>query len=126
MDLKNIGSKFKFISALCYDSLCDVYEYQYLENPKTSSLEGELTKVYEGVPCRVSYERFQNAQPNEDVQSLNVGIRLFFNGDDAKIKEGSVIHVFKNGSEMIFKSAGGTAIYGSHCEIKLIASKDKA
>ena len=120
MKLTNTGERFRFISALCYDCTCDVYEYEYSRNQDTSAEEKTLTKVSEGIPCRISYERFGNSAEKEDVNSLNVGIKLFWDGSRADIKAGSVIHVFKKGQEMVFKSAGGSALYGSHSEIRLI------
>lgn len=126
MNFFGLSEKFKVIPALCYDCICDVYEYKYDFSKKLSSEVPSLIKVYEGIPCRVSYENFGHSRELDDINSISVGIKLFWRGDDASIKEGSVIHVFKNGKEVIFESAGGAACYGSHSEIKLIAFKNKA
>ena len=120
MELKNLGEKFRFVSALCYDCLCDIYEYEYSKDEETSAEEKSLEMVYESVPCRISYERFGSSDEKEDVNSFNVGIKLFWDGSQAQIKEGSVVHVFKGREEQIFKSAGGSALYGSHSEVRLI------
>jgi hypothetical protein len=126
MKLTNIGERYRFTSALCYDSFCDVYEYEYSKNQETSAQEKTLTKVHEGIPCRVSYERFDNSAEKEDVSSLNERIKLFWDGTQAQIKAGSLVHIFKNGREEVFKSAGTSAKYGSHSEIRLIPFEGRA
>ena len=126
MKLINYGEKFRFTSALCYDCLCDVYEYEYSKDENTSAQEKTLAKVSEGVPCRISYERFDNSAEKEDVSSLNERIRLFWDGSRTEINAGSVIHIFRKGREEIFRSAGKTARYGSHSEIRLVPFEDRA
>ena len=126
MQLKNLGKKFRALSALCYDCTCDVYEYRYLKNPASAVWEKSLVKAFGGVPCRLSYEKFGSSSEKEDVNGLSVGIKLFWDGNDAEIKEGSLLHVFKDGKEFVFHSAGGCAFYGSHCEVRLVSAKDKA
>ena len=126
MKLDYLGNKFRFISALCYDCTCDVYEYVYAKNDTAKVMEKSLSKVYEGIPCRISYDRFDSSMETEDANCLNVGIRLFWDGSQADIKEGSLIHVFKYGREEIFISAGKSAEYGSHSEVKLKVFKNRA
>lgn len=103
-----------------YIGTCDVIEYGNIVSNSAFTKKGETT-VYSGIPCRLSYNRFNNMYPSatsETAASASQQIKLFL-APETIIKSGSKIVVTQNGVTTAFKSSSAPSYYVSHQEITL-------
>ncbi|MGN1318068.1 MAG: hypothetical protein ACI4VF_03565 [Lachnospirales bacterium] len=108
--------KYKNVVKRFYTGLCDVYEYKDIKVGNITKKAEE--KVYEGIPCRLSYSA-DSKTANSDVANI-VGqtIKLFLDSDIV-IKSGSKIVVTQNGRTIEYKNSGEAMVYQTHQEIML-------
>lgn len=108
-------SKFKGIAERLYTGKCDVFEYK---SNTTGVIKQQEVKIFENIPCRISYKKNINGLKNEVVSSAEQTIVLFIS-PDIDIKKGSKIVVTQNNKTVAYKSSGEPAMYQTHQEITL-------
>ena len=120
-----------------FDSLCRVIIRKKFMAPDGSSQFKEEI-LYEGIPCRISYEsvlpskkssrleRLSFTRKNDTMAAeISATVKLFVSAD-ADIPSGSKIVVFKQGMELCFVSSGIAAVYPGHKEIMMTAQEEYA
>ncbi len=101
---------------------CDIYEY---ESNTKGIVHTELKKVYEGIPCRLSFEQERERESrNTYAQSNKEQYAKLILSNEPMIKAGSVIDVEQNNVKKRYKSSGEPSIYSSHQEIMLEIYKE--
>lgn len=108
--------KFRKPVEMLYTGLCDIYEYRSLK--KGAITKQEEVKVYEAVPCRLSYENDSKTADSAGGDSLNQVIKLFIS-PDIEIKAGSKIVATQNNRTVAYKNSGTAMVYQTHQEIVL-------
>ncbi|MDO4301551.1 MAG: hypothetical protein Q4D26_09210 [Clostridia bacterium] len=108
-------SRFRGIAEKLYTGKCDIFEYK--SNTK-GLIKYQETKVFENIPCRISYKNNSSSKENEVANSAEQAI-VFFVAPDIDIKPGSKIIVTQNGRTVEYKSSGEPAVYQTHQEIRL-------
>ena len=94
--------------------------------------------LYEGLPCRISYEQLSPAKKSSRLERLSftrkndtlaaeisAAVKLFVSAD-ADIPPGSKIVVYKEGKELCFVCSGIAAVYPSHREIIMVSQEEYA
>lgn len=127
---------FKAVESL-YDCRCRVIVRKKLKSAD-GSVRFENEVLYEGLPCRISYEAISSAKKSSRQERLNftrkndtlaeeisATVKLFFS-PSADIPPGSEIVVFKEGAEFHYVSAGIAAVYPGHKEIVLVSREEFA
>lgn len=108
-----------------YDGKATVYDFAYVDNGHGAKvLSGTPTKVYEDIPCRLSYENIE-ANTQDHYGDLVQEIVLFCD-PSYKINPGAKITIEQAGGTFTYQCAGLRAMYFSHQEIKLTAYRERA
>lgn len=98
---------------------CTISVYQEVTNPvtKITSFKDEI--VFENLPCRLSFETVNVANPVGTATQVSQSIKLFLDPVIA-VPPGSKITVTQNGVTVDYKQSGQPAIYTNHQEIALV------
>lgn len=120
-----------------YDYVCRVIVRKKVK-AADGSFRFEDKVLYEGLPCRISYESVSSAKRSSRLERLNftrkndtlaaeisATVRLFVS-PDADIPPGSKVVVSGVDKEFCFVSSGIAAVYPGHKEIVLISSEEYA
>ena len=110
IDLK----KFRGIAEKLYTGECD---FEYKSNT-TGVIKQQEVKLFENIPCRISYKNNNSSTENEAASSAEQTIVLFIS-PDIDIKRGSKVVVTQNDRTVAYKSSGEPAVYQTHQEIRL-------
>lgn len=102
------------------------------------SVQFKKEVLYEGLPCRISYESVNPSKKSSRLERLSftrkndtlaaeilATVKLFVSAD-ADIPPGSEIVVMKEGRELCFVSSGIAAVYPGHKEIMMAAREEFA
>lgn len=108
-----------------YKGLCTITGYQKVENPLTKITSLEPHEVATDQKCRVSYQKFPQAEQSESVNALTQVVKLFIS-PDITIEPGSKITVIQNGITETYKSSGKPAVYENHQEVVLELEGEEA
>lgn len=108
-----------------YTDICSIYEYQKAKDPKTKITEAKLVKVFENVPCRISFKNIAAVQQTDSSATISQITTLFIS-PEIVIKENSKIDIIRNGRVLEYKNSGTPAIYCTHQEISLSLYKENA
>lgn len=120
----------KFTRSL-FDCVCRVVvKKKYKAADGSVRLEDEV--LYDGIPCRISYEAISPAKKSSRQERINFArkndtlaaeisaeVKLFVPAD-ADIPPGSTVVVSKAGKELYFVCSGVAAVYSGHREIVMI------
>lgn len=101
-----------------YDGSMTVSEYRQVTDPVTKLTDCREVTVLEGQPCRLSFDRVQQAEKERGAEGIVQVIRLFAAPEPA-IKPGSKIVVAQNGVTTAYQCSGVPAVYATHQEIIL-------
>lgn len=108
-----------------YIDICSIYEYQKAKDPKTKITESKLVKVFENIPCRISFKNVATAQQTDSSATISQITTLFIS-PEIVIKENSKIDIIRNDRVLEYKNSGTPAIYSTHQEISLNLYKENA
>lgn len=109
-----------------YTDVCDVVERRDYVDPKTKiTRKNQEVKVYENLPCRVSFETVKAASETESASNVEQSVKLFVS-PDVDIKSGSKVIVNRGGNIVEYSASGEPAVYSSHKEILLKIFKEWA
>lgn len=108
-----------------YTDTCSIYEYQKAKDPKTKITESKLVKVFENIPCRISFKNVATAQQTDSSATISQITTLFIS-PEIVIKENSKIDIIRNDRVLEYKNSGTPAIYSTHQEISLNLYKENA
>lgn len=101
-----------------YVGTCDIVEYVKLKENDGSTVLG-TNKVYEKVPCRLSYATAKSAEQSDNGSvDITQAIKLFI-APELNIKPGSNIIVTQNGRTAEYVSSGQSSLYETHQEVRL-------
>ena len=120
-----------------FDSECRVIvRKKYKAADGSTKFKDEV--LYEGLPCRISYEQLSSAKKSSRLERLSftrkndtlaaeisTAVRMFVS-EDADIPPGSKIFVNKEGKELCFVCSGIAAVYPGHREILMISGEEYA
>lgn len=114
----------RYIEAL-YSGAADVYDFQYEDTGHGAKvLSSEPQLVYEGIPCRISYE---NREANDQDRYGDVRQEIVMFCDPSyRIRPGARIEVEQAGASQSYECAGKAAVYVSHQEIRLEIHRERA
>lgn len=104
-----------------YIGICDVIEYMDIESSGSRFTKKEEAAIYTGIPCRLSYSRYNQmypAVPSDTAASVSQLVKLFL-APEIIIKSGSKIIVTQNGATTAYRSSGAPSYYSTHQEIAL-------
>lgn len=120
-----------------YDCVCRVV-IQKKTKAADGSVRFEDEILYEGLPCRISYESVGSAKKSSRLErpnstrkndtlaaEISAYIRLFVS-PDADIPPGSAVVVSKADREIHFVAAGIAAVYPGHKEIVMVSREEFA
>ena len=107
---------FKDAIEMLYCGKCDIYEHQNTVDPITHITSQGLVKVYEGLPCRLSFYSSPTADDIGGVPKITQTTKLFIS-PTVEIKPSSVIEVTQNNVTRRYIRSGEPAIYFSHQEV---------
>lgn len=109
-----------------YTDVCDVVERRDYVDPKTKiTRKNQEVKVYENLPCRISFETVKAASETESASNVEQSVKLFVS-PDVDIKSGSKVIVNRGGNIVEYSASGEPAVYSSHKEILLKIFKEWA
>ncbi len=114
-----------------YTDVCTVWGNVKTQDPKSKITKAEFTKVYEDVPCRMSFGTFVRPAGDEVTSNLTLSVVLFLS-PEYNIKAGSEFEVKRNviGSDepkiVKLKNSAPPYIYPTHQEITCSILEDYA
>ncbi len=120
-----------------FDCVCRVIvKKKHRAEDGSARLEDEV--LYDGIPCRISYEAISPAKKSSRQERINftrkndtlaaeisATVKLFVSAD-ADIPPGSEVIVSKAGKELYFVCSGAAAVYSGHREIVMIPREEFA
>lgn len=114
-----------------FDCVCRVI-VKKKRRAEDGSVRFEDEVLYDGIPCRISYEAISPAKKSSRQERINftrkndtlaaeisANVKLFVPAD-ADIPPGSTVAVSKAGKELYFVCSGVAAVYSGHREIVMI------
>jgi len=108
------------VANILWRDLCDVYES--VPVLKTDGSTGfEKTRVYSGLPCRLSYGKVTRGR--NSISENTREVKLFLS-ERYLIKAGSEFAVVRNGVKTTYKNSLPPAVYSAHQEILLEGGND--
>ena len=114
-----------------YTDVCAVWEIVKKQDPKSKITKTEPTKVYENLPCRMSFGTFVRPAGDEVTSNLTLSVVLFLS-PNVNIKAGSEFEVKRNvvGDDeprvVKLKNSSPPYIYPTHQEITCSILEDYA
>ena len=100
-----------------WTGLCSIFGFEELEDRYGTTKHKEV-KLYENVPCRLSFKNISQANQTESFAATNQVVKLFI-APEVYVPPGSVIEVTQNGITRKYKHSGISAVYTNHQEIIL-------
>ena len=114
-----------------YTDVCTVWANVKTQDPKSKITKTKFTKVYENIPCRMSFGTFVRPSGDEVTSNLTLSVVLFLS-PKYDIKAGSEFKVERNviGADepkvMKLKNSSPPYIYSTHQEITCSILEDYA
>lgn len=108
-----------------YKGTCTITEYQNVKDPVTKITALTPVDVVTDQKCRISYQKFPQAEQSETTDNIVQVVKLFIS-PDIIIKPGSKINVTQNGVTETYESSGKPAVYEHHQEVILKLEAEEA
>lgn len=107
-----------------YDAFCDVVVSQKKVGDNGAIMWEEST-LHHHIPCRISFTKIMQTQPESQVFNVLQTIKLFLTNTIA-IPEGSKVVVTQKNHTDTYQNSGQPAYYSTHQEIVLTTWKEWA
>ena len=101
-----------------YNGIAIISEYQKVKDEKTGLTNSQPVIVLENQPCKLSFERLQEAMQGQSASAVKQIVKLFI-APEITIKAGSKITVTQSGITTDYTYSGIPAVYDTHQEIIL-------
>lgn len=108
----------KAIEGLYYEGTCSIVEFQDITDETTNITDQQEVTVYEGIPCKLSFEKADTATQTDTAATVTQGTKLFI-APEIKVNADSKIIIDWLGETHEYSMSGEAAVYTSHQEIML-------
>jgi hypothetical protein len=109
-----VRGKIKNAIKLLFDGVCDIYR-NVLKEDESGISYGTYEKIYENMPCRISYKSDGQSEESETITRAQQVVRIFFS-NECLIESGDIFCVTQNGKSEKYKSCGRIRVYENHIE----------
>ena len=117
-----------------YVDVCEVWEYKKTRDEKSKQTKKERTKVYENLPCRLSFGSYVRPSGDEVTSNLTLSVVLFLSpnieikaGSEFVVKRDVLLDDGETSTRVVkLKNSSSPYIYPTHQEITCSIMEDYA